>query len=242
MSKVQDVVSWVMKDDKILKLQNTGQTYDISDEVANCLEKANLYDTLEDKDVEVEIDEKQGQDGTIIRLEIVKDSAKSEPKDERPPETEPSECPPVGNDLIVKELTVGGVSVAKAGVIFKEEENVWYTLDSTIVPQKFKDECTKKVVEVTIAPQEKGNDVIKGYILKEEEKKEEQKEETQKTYKKSYNADMQTSIEAQASMNSANRIVQAMVDKDTKPDFVEKLITRIAQHNFKTIQDLKNKE
>jgi hypothetical protein len=236
MSKLNDVVSWVIKDDKIIKLQNSGKVFDISDEVFNYLDKAGLFDKLEDKPVEVEVDETKGQDGTVTRLKL-SDGKAEEPKSENASPAENKAEVSDQSKLVVKEMTVGGVSVDKAGVIFKDEDKVWYTLDSTLNAQKFKDECTKKVVEVTIAPQEKGNDVIKGYVLKEEEKKDEPKESGKKSYKGTGN-----SIEAQAAMKAANVITSNMVDKDSKPDFVEKLITRIAEHNFKTIQDLKNKE
>jgi len=234
MSKIQDVVSWVMPDDKILKLEKKNETYDISDKVFEYLKGQNLLETLEDKAVEVEIDESQGQSGVITHLSL--SDSKSDPKNERPPETEPQDCPPDTQGLVVKEITVGGVSVEKSGVVDKDTKT-WYTLDSTISAQAFKDECTKKVVEITIAPQEKGNDIIKGYILKVEDKKDEPVKETKK-----YTNSTGNSIEAQASVKSANVITSQMVDKDTKPEFVEKLITRIARHNFKTIQELKNKE
>lgn len=241
MSKVQDVVAWVMEDDKILKLEKASKTYDLSDEVVNYLKKADLFSKLEDQNVEVEIDETKGQSGMITRLKVTDGKVETKKEEEKVEEGEHIDTPPEARGLVVKELTVGGVSVDKSGVIFKEEENVWYTLDSTINAQKFKDECTKKKIEVSITRQEKGNDVIKGYVVKEEEKKEEPKDK-QTTSKKSYNNDMQKSIEAQASVNSANRVAQAMVTKDSSPEEVLKIITKVAEHNFKTIQNLKSKE
>lgn len=233
MSKVNDIVSWIMIDDKILKLQKKNETYDISDKVFDYLKGKNLLETLEDKTVEVEIDEKQGQTGVITHLAL-SDSKEPEPKKEEIKTV----TPPVESGLAVKEVTVGGVS-AKGGVKLKEdkENDTWYDLDSTIDIQKFKKECTGKVVELTVAPQDKGNDVIKGYILKEEKKEEPKEESTKKSYNNTGN-----SIEAQASLKCAKAIVASMVTPDSKPDFVLSLITKISQHAYQTIQDLKNKE
>jgi len=234
--KISDTVAWIMSSDRILKLEKTGKTYDISDEVAKFLDSKGLFDKLDDQAVEVEIDETQGQDGTITRL-LLKQNSEAEPEESK------KEKQPESSDLVVKEVTVGGVS-AKGGVKLKEdkENQTWYDLDSTIDIQKFKAECTGKVVEITIAPQDKGNDVIKGYILKDEEKKEDEPKKETGTSKKSYSNDTQTSIEAQASMNSANRIISQMDKILNDPEKVLTTITKIAKHNFKTIQDLKSKE
>lgn len=265
MSKINDVVSWTMKEDKILKLEKINKTYDISDEVAKFLESKDLFNKLDDQIVEVEIDEsiaskdEEGTSGLITRLTLSDGKAKTETKEEsKKDEMSFDGTSSDAESLVIKELTVGGVSVDKSGVIFKEEENIWYTLDSTINAQKFKDECTKKVVEVTIAPQEKGNDIIKGYILKEEEKKEESKDKTENTFKNGKDdfyriktlenqvrylkEEKSESFEVQASVNSANQTVSGMVNPDSKPDFVLKLIERIAEHNFAIMQKLKTKK
>lgn len=255
MSKINDVVSWVMKEDKILKLQKADKTYDISDEVAKFLDGKGLFDKLEDQAVEVEIDESKGQDGTITRLTLSgnKEESKSEPEKAEEPKTEQS----VNSDYVTKEMTVAGVSVKNAGVTFKEEDKVWYTLDSTVDAQKFKDECTKKTIEVTIASQDKGNDVIKGYVLKEEEKTDKEKDtdepsmtgkdafyrvkqlENQVRYLREEKAE---SFEAQASVNSANQAVSGMTNIHDDPEKVLNVIERIAIKNFAVIQKLKTKK
>lgn len=249
MVKLTDVVSWAMKDDLFLKLENAGKTYEISEEVGKFLKSKGLFDEigdgksikLDNKTVDVEIDEstasgEEGESaGTITRLVL----SNSKPT-EKPAETEPQDSPKSNtDDLVVKELTVGGVS-AKGGVKFKEdkENDTWYDLDSTIDVQKFKKECTGKEVEITVLPQDKGNDVIKGYVVKEEEKVEEKKEEPKKSYKGTGN-----SIEAQASLKCAKSIVSALIPvlpiKDAND--VLAMITKIATHAYQTIQDLKNK-
>ncbi len=249
MSKITDKVAWCMpsEDDKLIKLEKVGKTYDISDVAFEYLKKANLLDSLEGKDVEVEVDE-TGADkddastsGTITKLVVLKEGVEPK-KEEQKEDSKTSAVEEAG--LVSKEVVVSGVSVEKAGVKLKEdkENKVWYSLDSTIDAKKFKDECTGKIVEINVLPQDKGNDVIKSYVVKEETKKEEKKEEPKETgSKKTYNKGTGNSIEAQAAMKAACVIASQMVDKDSEPDFVEKLITRIAGHNFKTIQDLKNK-
>ena len=140
---------------------------------------------------------------------------------------------------------MAGVSVNNKGVTFKEEEKVWYTLDDSIDPQTFKDTCTKQVIEVSIKTTEKGNDVIVSFTCKAEDTTPESSTDTQKSEspqgKKQYNT-AGKSIEAQASLKCAKVIVASMVDKDSKPEFVLKLITKIAEHSHQVLQDLKNKE
>ncbi len=250
MSKIIDKIAWVMTevDDKLIKLEKVSKTYDIGDTVYEYLKKANLLDSLEGKDVEVEIDE-TGADkddastsGTITKLVVLKGGAEPK-KEETKKEDAKTSTAKEEAGLVSKEVTVSGVSVEKAGVKLKEdkENKTWYTLDSTIDAKKFKDECTGKTVEINVLPQETGNDVIKSYIVKEETKKEEKKEEDNKS-KKTYNKGIGNSVEAQASLKCAKVIVASMVDKDSKPDDVLRMITKIAQHAYQIIQDLKNKE
>lgn len=255
MSKFIDRVAWCMpdEDDKLIKLAKVEKTYDIGDTVYEDLKKANLLDSLEGKDVEVEVEESKDEkdesstSGIITKLVVLKEGG--EPKKETKKEDAKTSTAKEETGLVSQEVTVSGVSVEKAGVKLKQdkENKTWYTLDSTIDAKKFKDECTGKTVEINVLPQDKGNDIIKSYVVKEDAKKEEKKEEPKEevkenSSKKSYNKGTGNSIEAQASTKAACVIVSNMVDKDTLPEFVEKLITRIAEHNFQTIQDLKNKK
>jgi len=70
MSKVTDTVSWIMAEEKIIKLKELNKTYDLSDKVNTNLEKNDLFDKLEDKKVEVEIDENEGENGLITFLKF----------------------------------------------------------------------------------------------------------------------------------------------------------------------------
>lgn len=250
MAKITDKIAWIMgdSDDKLIKLEKVSKTYDIGDVVYNDLKKANLLDSLEGQDVEIEVDE-TGADkddastsGTITKLVVLKEGKASE---EDTTKEEPVASVKEETGLVSQEVIVSGVSVEKAGVKLKKDKDnkTWYTLDSTISPKKFKDECTGKTVEINVLPQDNGNDVIKSYIVKEEVKKEEKKEESkEKNSKKTYNKGTGNSIEAQASLKCAKAIVASMVDKDSEPDDVLKMITKIAEHSYQLIQNLKNKE
>jgi hypothetical protein len=244
MSKQLYTVAWSMKEDKILKLVETDKSYDVSDKVDTYLKGQDLYDKLDDKKVEVEIDESKIQKdmdkhgGEITHLKLADGHSKSNPKSETKKEIDTNT--PV--DGIVKELTVHGVSVAKSGVKFKEDDN-WFTLDKSIDAKTFKEECTKKKVQVTIVNAERGNDVVTSYIVCEDNIPEENKEEPKEQVKKnSYTNDVQKSIEAQASVNSANEVVSHMIEILLDPQKVLSTITKIAEHNFSVIQSLKNKE
>jgi len=256
MSKTTDTIAWVMKEEKIVKLTTLNKTYDISEKVSANLEKNDLYDKLEDKKVEVEIDENEGENGLITFLKVVdfkEDTKKEVTKEEVVKEDT--------KYTKKKELTVAGVSVKNSGVTFKEEEKVWYTLGEGIDPQKFKDECTKQVIEAVVEETEKGNDIIKSYVLKVEEKKEEyQPPKIENGVTPTTNKDnfyrikqlenqvrfmkeaKESSFEAQASVNGANQTVSGMVSVDSKPDEVLKMIDKVAKHNFKLMQELKKKE
>ena len=234
MPKVKDVVSWIMlDDDKILKLKKANKTYNLSDPVVEFIKKNKLGEK-EDFAVEVEVTEalKEGEDGTITSLKEINSDEKTE--------TAESSNTSQPNDTITKELTVHGVSVAKKGVKFKEED-VWYTLGDDIDPQTFKDTCTGQLTEVYIQETDQGNDIISGFKELEVEKKDVKGSDKPPKEKTKYN-NASKSIEAQASLKCAKVIVANMVDKDSKPDFVLRLITKISNHAYQTLQDLKNKE
>lgn len=228
MGREKFTVSWIMADEPLLKLKESNQTYDIAKDVFDKIKENKLYDK-EDFVVEVEIDKNKGDNGTITYLKEVDGKADVENKKEK------TETVEKDKDKITKELTVHGVSVDKKGVIFKEEEKVWYTLDDSLDVQSFKDTCTGKTIEVYIKETDNGNDIITGFTLKEEKK------ETGKEDNPKYN-NTGNSIEAQASLKCAKVIVASMVTPNSEQDFVLKLITKIANHAYDTIQELKKKE
>jgi len=243
-------ISWIMADEPLLKLKEPDETYDIAENVYKFI-KDNKLDEREDFQVEVEIDksqtkEDQSSGGIITSLKEVggtSASATESPKEEVK-EAEPIDTPK--ENLIVKELTVNGVSVDKRSVKFTvdKDNDTWYNLDEPLNAQEFKDKCTRKTLEVSIRPNDQGNDIIVAYTIKEEEKTDTPKDEGKKGQEpKKNNGNMvQKSIEAQACVNSANRVVAGLFDPTTKPNDILKNITKIAEHNFELIQKLKNKE
>ena len=243
MSKDKFTVSWIMPGEPLLKFKEPDKTYDIAEDVYKFI-KDNKLDTREDEFlVEAEIDESEGENGTVTSLKEVNGSTKStDSKDEAKSSTTNSEI----ENLNVLELTVNGVSVGKKAVKFKEDKDndTWYTLDDSINAQEFKDKYTRKTVEISVQVVENGNDIIKAFTVKEEDTlKETEKDEPSTQNKKKYNNNAtQVSIEAQASVNSANRVAQAMITSDSKPDDVKKIIRKIAEFNFELIQEFKNKE
>jgi len=242
MSKIIDVVSWIMKDDTdtFLKLKKTNKTYDISDAVIKFLESKGLVDTLADKTVEVEIDETNADEdtgGLITRLALA-DGKKEEPKKEEVKSSGGAGGGGGSDGLVVKTIKIGGVSVPNESAV-DEETKTWYNLDSTINAQEFKDNCTGKEVVITVLPLENGNDVIKSYNLIEtvEDEPGTKEETTKKSYKNTGN-----SIEAQASLKCAKAIVANMVNQDSNGNIVCERLTKIATHAYELIQVLKNKE
>jgi len=237
MSKGKYTVSWIMADEPLLKLKEPDETYDIAGNVFKFIQENKLHEK-EDFKVEVEIDKNKGENGVITSLKEIGRSSSEAPKEEK--------SNPKSEDLVVKELTVNGVSVDKKAVKFKEDKDndTWYTLDDSINAQDFKDKYTRKTVEISVKHADQGNDIITSFIVKEDtpsDKSSKNNVKTQEPRKINGNM-MQKSIEAQASVNSANRVAQAMITKDTKPDDVKKIIRKVAEFNFELIQEFKNKE
>ncbi len=243
-------IAWIMADEPLLKLKEPDETYDIAEDVYKFI-KDNRLDEREDFQVDVVINKEDGGEngnGIITSLKEVGGTASTEaPKEEAKAEaTETAQTDNTTNqNFIVKELVVNGVSVAKKSVKFTvdKDNDTWYNLDESINAQEFKDKCTRKTLEVSIRPTDEGNDIITGYIIKEEEKNEDAPNVEGEPEKRKSNGNMmQKSIEAQASINSANRVAQAMITPDSKPDDVKKIIRKVAEFNFELIQEFKNKK
>ena len=246
-------IAWIMADEPLLKLKEPDETYDIAEDVYKFI-KDNKLDEREDFQVEVVINkEEDGENGNGI-ITLLKEvggttgSATEAPKEEVKEEsaqTDNTSSPTPNEDLIVKELIVNGVSVVKKSVKFTvdKDNDIWYNLDESINVQEFKDKCTRKTLEVSIRPTDQGNDVIVGFTIKEEEKDTSKGEGEKDQEPRKSNGNMtQKSIEAQASINSANRVAQAMITPDSKPDDVKKIIRKVAEFNFELIQEFKNKD
>jgi len=259
MSKEIYTVAWVMAEDAIIKLKEPNKTYDVDDKVDAFLKKAELYDKLDGKKVEVEINEAEGENGTITNLKLSDEKTTAKVEEPKPEEQKAHETNTGGDavdvEVYTREIVVGGVSVPNKGVV-SEEDKVWYTLDSTIQPQAFKDECTKKKVEISVMKTEKGNDVIKSYVVKEEKEeqaveKEEPKEEKMTNKDAFYRVkelerqvrylkeQQEKSFEAQSAVNSANQAISGMGTIHDDSNKVLKALEELAKKNYQIIQELK---
>lgn len=238
MSKLKDTVAWIMLDESVLKLSKTDKVFDLDCKVLEFIKKQELS---EDGgfEVEVEVDESKGENGTIVRLttgEAKKESKKTESKKEVEKEGVADADTVVFSET--KELTVAGVSVKNKGVTFKEEDGVWYTLDDSINAEEFKNGFTKKTVKVAIQETEKGNDVIKAVELVEAQKG---KVTNKSTSTDSYEVNTQKSIEAQVAVEHAQILVAKLVECKVVADVdeVNELIEKRAKRNYGLMQELK---
>jgi len=123
---------------------------------------------------------------------------------------------------------------------FLHEKQTNNTLDDQIDAQVFKDTCTGRMIEVSVRETDKGNnDVIVAFTAKDEpEDTLHEQNKTGKEVTKGSNA-YQQSIEAQASLKCAKVVVASMVNSESTVEYVKDLLTTIAEHSFKTLQDLK---
>lgn len=233
---VELTIKWHMvpDDDNLIKFEGRDNPYEMTDAVKEFIKSKDISQTAK---VKVSINPEGGEDknGLVERIEVLDDKAsevKSEPEKEEAVQGDKSEV-----KGCTKELTLGGVSVEKKNVIFKEEENVWYVLADSIDAQKVKDEMTHKTVKVdvrTTGGDEK--DVIETITVVGTPQNNYDRNES-----KAENSSVQSSIEAQVSVEHANLIVSKTIDKDSDPETIKVRITTLAEHNYKTIQDLKKK-
>lgn len=220
--KVEKVITWIIPEDALVKFEGDENACVIADFVVNNLEK---YPVTEGDKIKVGFSEDVTEDGEKIVVFIQK--VKNYKKSNKQTSSSGSEE--------VKELTINGVSKKTDSIIFEEEKDVWYSMSESVKKldlDKFGMIKGTKV-KITIEKKEKGNDIIKFIEKVEKEKKEKVKNDYTST-----NA-TQLSIEAQASVNSANRIVANLVDKETDPETIIKMTKKLAEANFKLIQSLK---
>lgn len=220
---------WVQNEDKVIKFSDDVNFYDASDKVNITSEAYEKLGIVPGTKVSVVIDGNTVLSVTKIGNEAVK--------------TEEKVQNPELSDNTKNILTIDSFKKEYRGLIFKEQEDQWYTLaknidwDSVGIAKGVQVEFTDK------DPEGKSKNRIITSI-KVLEVKQEQKEtpvsEPKSKAKNDYSNNVQVSIEAQAAVNSANRIVSSLVDNGTTPEEILKMITRIANHNYDLIQKLKN--
>jgi len=198
----------------------------------NLLKKKNISQTAK---VKVSINPKGGENktGLVERIEVIEDSTSTE---EAPKEETPIDSDTKGYE---KEFTVGGVSLDKRNIIFKEEDDIWYDLHESIDAQVVKDTMTHQTVKVSITVVEGAKNIVDRIELSGEPKS--TGSDKGNSENRTENSSIQKSIEAQVAVEHANLIVSKTIDKDTEPETIKTRITNIATHNYQTIQNLKKK-
>lgn len=236
MTKIKDTVSWVMMDESVLKLEKAGTVLELDPKVLDFMKKTELSEDG-GYEVEVEVDESKGENGTIVRLTTGKDeTAKKEEKTEEVKNEEPSE------DTVIKELTVAGVSTKNRSVTFKEEDKVWYNLGDDLDAEKVKTEFTKKKVSVSIVKTDKGNDVIKSIAsVGPEEDPSNKDTEGSPTSTDSYEVNTQKSIEAQVAVEHAQILAGKLAESGKLADIkdINSFVDERARKNYQLMQEVK---
>lgn len=255
---------WIDPDGRIIKFEGMEDHLDISDQVAQIdFDRAGVTGgTL----VSVKIDPSIGDKGTVVFMTKSKNAqsdSKAEPEVTQEENTETSNI-----------YTVNGISFKNRGIIFAENDGVWYTLADSINLDDIKKDVPKgSKVEVVISDEKKGKNYIVTSIvpvknIKEniETTKSEEKAETDNKYKPEpvtekdvfyklkaaenwiakLEKDQQNSIEAQGARNVAYQLVSASLQGQApevlvkNKEVIKTLITDLAKHAYKTVQELKN--
>jgi len=235
LEEVELTIKWHMMDDNdnVIKFQDREVTYEVTDAVKEFIKNKNISQTAKVK-VKIDPNASETEAGLVERIEVIEDNASAEQTQEPEPETTSENSETKGN---VKRLTVNGVSVEKKGIIFKEEEKVWYTLSDNIDANNVKDMMTGKLVEVSIEKTDEGNDIIDSIELVPVSE-----EQSSNGYDQGKaDSSIQSSIESQVALEHASLIVSKTVDKDTTPETIETRIRRLSEFNYQVIQDLKKK-
>lgn len=227
-------LKWFQANNAICKFNEEEGYYDLSDAVTKLdLEKLGIKGGSK---VKVKIDTTQGENGTVVFLQP---NDVSDKKEEPKQETQ--------SDV----FTIGFIHWKNKAVVFEEKEGVWYSLEDDVLELLKANKVTSKQ-KVTFtdknAEGKSKNRIITSIYLVEDKKEEVTKESTEDVKKSNPKNDydknrnnVQTSIEAQASLNSACSIVASIVNSESSPEEVMKIIKRLAIHNFELVQELKNK-
>jgi len=231
-------LKWIMQDDKLVRFEENSEAYVISDKVAEFdFEKAGVAKGTK---VNVKIEKNaEHPEGYVVFMTKDKGQPISTTVSKEESRTESS-----SSTTNIKELTVNGLAVKTRGIIFAEQDNVWYTLAQDIDIDGLYDKGVRKgaKVKITVIPPEgrSKNEIITKIEVVEEAKKQ---WSNKKNFKNDYDSpEKQRSIEAQANVKAASWIVAAMVTPNTDPDTVLKMIRKIAEHNAILTNELKNKE
>lgn len=240
------VVKWVMIEDNLIRLTKGDDAFACSDDVKGFLSKGktgsdleSIQNSLVDVDAEVEF-----TDGVITRVQLGKVSNEEVQKEAPKEETEEPKTD-VPSDANIREVTISGVSVAKRGIIFKEDSEAkkWHTLADDLDVNHIKS-LQGSVVKATIVSQDQGNDLV--III--EEVKDQSNNESKNSYDNSTYSSTQKSIEAQVAVEYAQQLYARLFANASpevivsKVEDINKLIDDRARRNYKLFQELKKDE
>lgn len=237
--KATFTVSWVIKEEgkQLIKfVEDPDNSYSYADPVLKYVQ------SIKDGDVvDVEID----TDNVVVKVSTKQNT--EEKNDEKTVESKPAV---VGNE---QTRTVKAVMSSKEVLLFvsDEAEKIW-----TVIPEELRDsiniaDVKGKDVNVVLKTESiNGKDaqvlvsleLVDAPQSNEEVKTESKAKSFDNNQKSAPKNATGNSIEAQASMKSANLIVSNIVDKDTTPEETIKRIKKIAEANFDLIQELKNRK
>lgn len=233
LEQIELTIKWHMvpDDDNVIKFNEREETYEMTDAVKQFIKDKNISQTAK---VKVTINPEGGEEKkpTVERIEVVEDNAKTEEKTTK-------ENPEKETALDVKELTVGGVSVEKKNIIFKEEDGVWYQLADDIDAQNVKDNMTHQTVKVSITKIDGEKDRVDSIELSGNPQS--TGSDKDKSENRTENGTIQSSIESQVAVEHACVVVAKLVDTSTKSDKVLAMIKDIATQNYSLMQDFKKK-
>lgn len=229
-------IKWLEQNDKIIRFQEEPKTYDLSKAVAEFdFEKGGIKDG---SSVDVKIDMDEGDNGTVVFMTKTKGESSNSS----------SNASASNNDAQIKTVKVYGQKWS-GSLLFEGEED-WYSCDKSIGVDNLPQYKGCKV-EVVVGVTSKGKKLVKSIKMvngSSTSSSSSTQVKSKNSYKYQDTPEKQTSIEAQASVNSANLTVASLFagkfDANNVQDgvLVKTLIKAIAEHNYKTIQDLKTQE
>ena len=244
-------LKWIVADEKIIRFEDSDTVYDMADPVAAFdFKKAGVDKGTK---VSVKIDTNASEHGTVV---FMKKAGEPETKKETPKEESKA------SSTDKKLYTVAVIYAKTKGIKFEEEKDTWYTVSDNIGIGNLSKLGIEKgtIVEMqSEEPAEAGRNRIVTFIKKatdssapktDADKSDSKQNNTTKTnYSKgNYSSDTQTSIEAQAAVNSACGLVGSMISGQSvdtllsKIEDIKKLRKAFAEDNFRLIQDLKKNQ
>lgn len=194
-TKTQDrelTIKWIMHDEKIVRFIELDEAVDMAESLAKLdFEKAGFVAGAK---ASVKLETINGKE-VVTGMTLLK-GAKSEAPKAEPQATQPE--PETTQTDNVKVLTVGGYNIEHKGIIFNEEEKVWYDVDAEIGVENLAKMGIKKgsKVEITIeppAPKKKNQRVVKIKLYEENKKAEPEKVKNEGSSKNDFANDNTTS-------------------------------------------------